>query len=221
MKVHSFIFNTFGECCSVVSDETGNAAVIDPGFATTAEQRELYDYISTEGLKPGCVILTHAHFDHIYGLKKITEDFDLPVYMTAEDKEMFKNNERLCPLFDMPVPEAVDETRLEFVKDGGHIKTGELDFEVLATPGHTPGGMCLLEKNGRTLFSGDTLFAGSIGRTDSPWGDYDALMKSIFEKLMVLDGDIRVIPGHGPETTIADERTKNPFLEPFNEPVSE
>lgn len=218
MKVHSFIFNNFGECCSVVSDEAGNAAVIDPGFATTAEQRELYDYISSAGLKPECVILTHAHFDHIYGLKKITEDFDLPVYLMEEEEEMFRNNERLCPLFGMPVPETVDPTRFKFVKDGESIEAGGLKFEVLATPGHTPGGMCLLERTGKTLFSGDTLFAGSIGRTDSPWGDYDALMKGIFEKLMVLDGDVRVIPGHGPETTIADERTKNPFLEPFNEP---
>ena len=92
---------------------------------------------------------------------------------------------------------------------------------MLETPGHTPGGVCYLERTEKMLFSGDTLFAGSIGRTDHPGGDYDLMMKSIWEKIMCLDGDISVIPGHGPETDIATERMTNPFLLPFNEPYEE
>jgi glyoxylase-like metal-dependent hydrolase (beta-lactamase superfamily II) len=107
------------------------------------------------------------------------------------------------------------------VKEGDVIKIGNLNFEVIETPGHTPGGVCYLERNEKILFSGDTLFAGSIGRTDNQWADYDALMSGIFTKLMELDGDITVIPGHGPETTIATERTTNPFLMPFNEPFED
>ena len=105
--------------------------------------------------------------------------------------------------------------------DGDTVKFGETEFEVLSTPGHTPGGVCFLDRADKVLFSGDTLFAGSIGRTDHPQGDYDRLMEGIFNKLMTLDGDIDVIPGHGPHTTITDERTKNPFLQPFNLPYEE
>ncbi len=108
-----------------------------------------------------------------------------------------------------------------FISEGDTVDVGNLHFEVIETHGHTPGGVCYLERSEKVLISGDTLFAGSIGRTDHPGGDYDALMKGIFSKLMVLDGDITVIPGHGPCTTIADERTKNPFLMPFNEPCEE
>ena len=113
------------------------------------------------------------------------------------------------------------EGDIRFVKDGDIIKVGSLYFEVLDTPGHSKGGICLLERKDKVLFSGDTLFAGAIGRTDHPGGDYDLLMKSIFEKLLMLDGEIRVIPGHGPETDIATERMTNPFLLPFNEPYEE
>ena len=92
---------------------------------------------------------------------------------------------------------------------------------IIETPGHTKGGVCYLERNEKTLFSGDTLFAGAIGRTDHPGGDYDSLMKSILEKLICLDGDIRVFPGHGPSTEIAKEGMTNPFLLPFNEPYED
>ena len=101
------------------------------------------------------------------------------------------------------------------------IEVGDLRFEVLETPGHSVGGVCYLERNGKLLLSGDTLFAGAIGRSDHPGGDYDILMQSIFTKLMCLVGDIAVYPGHGPQTDIATERMTNPFLMPFNEPYEE
>ena len=106
-------------------------------------------------------------------------------------------------------------------KDGDIIKVGDLSFEVLQTPGHSVGGLCFLAKDEKVLFSGDTLFAGAIGRTDHPGGDYDLMMKGIWEKLMSLEGDINVYPGHGPSTDIATERMTNPFLMPFNEPYEE
>ena len=101
------------------------------------------------------------------------------------------------------------------------IEVGELRFEVIETPGHSVGGLCFLERSEKVLFSGDTLFAGAIGRSDHPGGDYDLLMKSIFTKLLALDGETKVIPGHGPNTDIATERMTNPFLMPFNEPYEE
>jgi glyoxylase-like metal-dependent hydrolase (beta-lactamase superfamily II) len=107
------------------------------------------------------------------------------------------------------------------VTEGDIIEVGDLKFEVLETPGHSRGGLCFYERAEGVLFSGDTLFAGAIGRTDHPGGDYDLLMKSIFEKLMILEGTVAVIPGHGPETDIASERNTNPFLMPFNEPYED
>ena len=105
--------------------------------------------------------------------------------------------------------------------EGDVVTVGALKFEVIETPGHTVGGVCYLERENGVLFSGDTLFAGAIGRSDHPGGDYDVLMKSIFEKIMTLDGAIEVHPGHGPSTDIATERMTNPFLLPFNEPYTD
>jgi glyoxylase-like metal-dependent hydrolase (beta-lactamase superfamily II) len=133
-----------------------------------------------------------------------------------ENHTLEVTNPYLCKAFGLPVPEA-----FEAAPESSRIKVGSLEFEVIETPGHTPGGVCFLERNEKVLISGDTLFAGAIGRTDHPGGDYDLLMKSIFEKLMCLDGDITVIPGHGPDTSIADERMTNPFLLPFNEPMND
>ena len=109
-------------------------------------------------------------------------------------------------------------SRAAFVMEGDWIDVGSLRFEVLQTPGHSKGGLCFLERNEKILLSGDTLFAGAIGRTDHPGGDYDLLMRNIFEKLLLLDGQTRILPGHGPSSDISTERMTNPFLLPFNEP---
>lgn len=215
-----FTFNLFQERCSVVSDCDGNCAIIDPGFSTPQEKDELYGFIQKKNLQVKAVLLTHGHFDHIYGVAETAEHFDVPVYMHPADEVIIKEaNPMLCNTYGLAIP-AVFAGAVP-IKEGDLIKVGNLGFEVIETPGHTPGGVCYLERNEKILFSGDTLFAGSIGRTDNQWADYDALMSGIFTKLMELDGDITVIPGHGPETTIATERTTNPFLMPFNEPFED
>ena len=104
------------------------------------------------------------------------------------------------------------------IEDGEVLELADMKIEVIFTPGHTPGGVCYLLRDEKVMFTGDTLFAGTIGRTDLPGGDYDKLIVSIMDKLMGLPGDVDVLPGHGRKTTIADERTHNPFLQPFNEP---
>lgn len=219
MHIEHFTFNAFQERCCVVSDDKGNCAIIDPGCGSDPETRSLKDYISGKGLKPVCIMLTHGHFDHVLGVASLSGAYGgIPVYMHPSDKATLENNGYFVKAFgvEMPAPfETCDVT------EGSVIEVGSLKFEVIETPGHTPGGVCLLERAEKCMFSGDTLFAGSIGRTDHPGGDYDALMKGIFEKLMTLDGDIRVIPGHGPETSIAQERMTNPFLLPFNEPFED
>ena len=217
MHIEHFTFNIFLERTIIVWDENGFCAFVDPGFSSDREKDKLVSFVTEKGLKPACIMLTHGHFDHVAGVAELVELYGIPVYMHTEEKYTLDvTNPVLGRAFGLSEPKAFDYTHAS-----GTIEVGSLKFEVIETPGHSKGSVCFLERNEKVLFSGDTLFAGAIGRTDHPGGDYDMLMKSIFEKLMCLDGDITVIPGHGPETSIADERMTNPFLLPFNEPYNE
>ena len=219
IHIEEFTFNSFQTRCSMVWDEEGNCAFIDPGCTSVSETKALHDIVSRKGLKPVCIMLTHGHFDHILGTAELARDFGgLPVYMHPADKFTLEKNEYFSRYFGVPMPEAFETTD---VCEGSVIEVGSLRFEVIETPGHTVGGVCYLERSEKVLFSGDTLFAGAIGRTDHPGGDYDKLMESIFTKLLHLEGETRVIPGHGPCSEIATERMTNPFLMPFNEPYEE
>ena len=236
IHIEHFTFNAFQERSIVVWDDGGNCAFVDPGFTDASERDRLTGFVAAKELKPVCVMLTHGHFDHIYGVAELSRTYGIPVYMHGGERHTLDvTNPYLCGMFGLPEPEGFEWQEVagagesagaegregagaEGREGAGVIEVGELRFEVLETPGHTPGGVCFLERAEKVLISGDTLFAGAIGRTDHPGGDYDLLMKSIFEKLMCLDGDIAVIPGHGPDTSIADERMTNPFLLPFNEP---
>lgn len=240
IHIEYFTFNAFQERCSMVWDKDGNCAIIDPGFYTAGERDRLYGFIEDRKLCVKAILLTHGHFDHIFGVAEAAGHFNVPVHMHPADKIIIEEaNPALCAAFGLKVPESLPDgveiparsaeakgdaplaQRLNPVREGETIEIGSLKFEVIETPGHTPGGVCYLESNEKVLFSGDTLFAGSIGRTDNQWADYDALMSGVFGKLMGLDGEINVIPGHGPATSIATERMTNPFLMPFNEPFEE
>ena len=224
MHIEHFTFNAFQERCIAVWDEDGCCAFVDPGFSEVSEKERLTGFVADKGLKPVCIMLTHAHLDHVFGVAELARHYGIPVYMHSAEKYTLEvTNPFLCQKFGLPEPEGFEWKsaceNCEAGSDCSHvIEVGSLKFEVIETPGHSVGGVCFLERNEKVLFSGDTLFAGAIGRTDHPGGDYDLLMKSIFEKLMCQDGDITVIPGHGPDTSIADERMTNPFLLPFNEP---
>ncbi len=217
IHIEDFTFNSFQERCSLVWDEDGNCAFVDPGCSSPEELSKLTDFVAAKGLKPVCIMLTHGHFDHVLGVAGLASAFGtaLPVYMNPADKHTLEQNEYFCRFFGAPMPEAFETVD---VTEEAVVEVGSLKFEVIETPGHTPGGVCYLERTEKVIFSGDTLFAGAIGRTDHPGGDYDMIMKSILSKLTVLDGDIRVIPGHGPCSDIATEGMTNPFLQPFNEP---
>ncbi len=216
IHIQHFTFNAFQERGFAVWDNDGFCAFIDPGFSTSAEREQFTGLVAQKGLKPVCIMLTHAHIDHVYGVAELALTYNIPIYMHEKEKFTIEVcNPFLCRAFGLPMPESFEADAVPC------IQVGSLNFEVLETPGHSAGGVCFLERTEKVLFSGDTLFAGAIGRTDHPGGDYDLLMKSIFEKLMCLDGDITVMPGHGPDTSIADERMTNPFLLPFNEPLDD
>ena len=250
MHIQQFTFNTFQTRCSVVSDNEGNCAFVDPGFLSDAERGELFSYVASHGLKPVCIMLTHAHFDHIYGVSELSRRFScpdhsagLPVYMHSGETYTLENtNPSVCGCYGLPLPDISfaiasegGDAVVKAVCEGDVIEVGGLRFEVIETPGHSRGGLCFFERSERVLFSGDTLFAGAIGRTDHPGGDYDALMNSIVTKLIPLDDttasdpvsgaarhtSVTVIPGHGPCTDMATEGMTNPFLLPFNEPYED
>ena len=219
IHIEHFTFNSFQTNCFVVWDENKKCAIADPGCASDKEMAELRNFIADKGLEPVCILLTHCHFDHTYGVAALAGAYGIPVY--AGKEEMFTvetTNPQICRVFGLPLPEKFD---MNLVSEGDIIEVGTLRFEALQTPGHSKGGLCWLERNEKTLLSGDTLFAGAIGRSDHPGGDYNVLMKSIFEKLLMLEGDTLVLPGHGPSSDISTERMTNPFLLPFNEPYED
>lgn len=203
MNIRTFVFNPYLENTMVLNAKgSSKAVIIDPGCMPGAETRALEKMVSDQGLEPVAILLTHGHADHTHGAAALQKKYGIPVYMNTADAFLCEN----C---------GFEATPLE---DGQILTPGGLDFKVIFTPGHTPGGVCYYCGSRKVLFSGDTLFKGTIGRTDLPGGDYDKLIVSVMEKIMWLDGDVQVFPGHAGSTTIADERTENPFLQPFNEP---
>ncbi len=225
LHLEYFTFNSFQTRCTLVWDDQGYCAFIDPGFSTTEERDALTETVHAHSLKPVCIMLTHGHFDHILGVAELASIYSpdgseagLPVYMHPDEKYTLENNSFFVRAFGAPMPESFETTD---IAEGDTIEVGSLRFEVISTPGHSAGGVCYYERTEKVLLSGDTLFAGAIGRSDHPGGDYDRLMKSILEKIVTLDGDVTVIPGHGPCTDIATEGMTNPFLLPFNEPYEE
>ena len=232
IHIEHFTFNSFYTNCYVIWDETGNCAIADPACHSEAEIKKLADFIQAKGLQPQCIMLTHCHFDHIYGMQALAEGYEIPVYYCSKELYSLETvNPHICNAYGLPLPETFPiikngsqihcPSRAINVREGETIDVGDLKFEVIETPGHSVGGLCFLERTEKVLISGDTLFAGAIGRTDHPGGDYDVMMKSIFEKLLMLDGETRVLPGHGPASDIATERMTNPFLMPFNEPMED
>ena len=227
LHIEYFTFNSFQERCTVLWDDHGFCAFTDPGFASAEECKALTDFVASHDLKPVCIMLTHGHFDHVLGVAELASLYSpadsekggpLPIYMHPAEKFTLENNSFFTRVFGVPMPAAFETVDIH---EGDVIEVGNLRFEVIETPGHSVGGVCFYERSEKVLISGDTLFAGAIGRTDHPGGDYDKLIRSILEKLVTLNGDVTVIPGHGPCTDIATEGMTNPFLLPFNEPYED
>ncbi len=214
----SFVFNHFQENTVVIWDDGfPECAIVDPGCCTGEDISEVEGFIERKGLRPVKILLTHGHFDHIYGAKALSGKYGIEVLMHPGDLKTVAKAALYTEAFGIPPVDNSFTTTP--VHEGNIVDIGKgLSFEVIETPGHTPGSVCYYCRKDRLLLSGDTLFRGSIGRTDLPGGDYDALMKGILGKIMTLPGDVLIITGHGPETSIADEAMKNPFLLPFNEP---
>lgn len=189
--------------CYIVADDDGAAAVIDPGDNAAAITRLLTEH----GLTLSAVLLTHAHFDHMGAVRALTDGTAVPVYCHREDIAALTDARRnLSAFFGEPLTPV---TGAVVVEEGDTVTVGALGFEVLHTPGHTPGSVCY--RLGDRLYAGDTLFCESVGRIDLPGGDATTMRRSL-ARLLALDGDLRVCPGHDEETTLSHERQYNPYI---------
>ncbi|MBI2830732.1 MAG: MBL fold metallo-hydrolase [Chloroflexi bacterium] len=202
LEVGPFVSN----CYIVGSESTKEGMIIDPG----ADGKQILRKVESLGLDIKVIVVTHTHVDHIGALKEVKDGTGAQVAVHADDARSLSKRDplmsMLIPGLSYPAPPAPEL----LLKEGDKIEVGDLSFTVLHTPGHTPGGICLVGHG--VAFTGDTLFNFGIGRTDFPGGSYDQLMNSIHTRLMSLPDETVVYSGHGPESTIGDERRGNPWL---------
>jgi hydroxyacylglutathione hydrolase len=211
MKIHAASAPPFGKNGYVVScEETREGVLIDPGD----EVEDLLDIIQRDRLTMNAILLTHAHLDHVTGVGRAKADLRAPVWLHHDDLVLYQGVVQQGLMFGLSVDPQPPVDRF-YTPDAG-LRFGRYAVEVLHTPGHCPGGVCLaIGREGtkvRELFVGDTLFAGSIGRTDLPGGDLDVLLASIRNVLFSFPDDTIVHSGHGPDTTIGIERRTNPYV---------
>jgi glyoxylase-like metal-dependent hydrolase (beta-lactamase superfamily II) len=210
LKVQKWTFNPFQENTYLIWNDMNEAVMVDPGCYTQEEFQIVYQFIGDNQLTVLAIINTHCHLDHIFGNLKLKERYQCKLYVPQNELNNLKNNVSQASIFGItcdpsPLPD-------EFLKEGILFFSKNLALQILETPGHSPGGICLLSTDKEFLLSQDVLFYDSIGRTDLPGGNYNTLMSSIFSKILVLPDHVLLYPGHGPSTTVGRERKNNHFI---------
>ena len=211
MNVVKFVFNPIQENTYVVWDESKECIIIDAGNMSAREDRVLADFIEEQGLKPVMAVNTHCHFDHILGVEFLKTTYGVKFAASSADLELLKSGRASGAMFGMELgalPEAIDIDLAELEE----VKFGNTTLRVIATPGHSNGCVSLYHEESKSLFTGDTLFRESIGRTDLPGGDYPTIMQSILKKILPLGDEVVVYPGHGDKSNIGHESLYNPFV---------
>lgn len=216
--IKRFTFNHYEVNCYVVFDDrvptagdTRQCAIVDPACEASFEDSQLLQYLDEQHLAPTMVLLTHAHVDHIAGLRQVCEHFKLPVTMHRDGRKLLRQAEAYGAIMGFAVDNMEDLDVVE-IEDGEVLKVGGLDVECRYVPGHCPGSMCFVVAADRAVITGDALFHFSIGRTDLPGGDYATLIDKLKTRVMILSDDYTVLPGHGIESQIGKERKYNSFL---------
>lgn len=210
IRVKQFYLNELRECCYILSDESKECIIVDPGISSQSERDRIVKYIDTEQLKPVKLVCTHGHFDHVMGNAFITEKYNIPTYLNPKDKHRLESAQRDCLMFGYKIEQPPQDTI--DINDGEDITFGKSSLKVIATPGHTHGSVCFYSPEDKFVLTGDTVFAGSCGRTDLPEGDDDAMASSLNKIAKTIPADCIVYPGHGPNSTMKDELQYNPFL---------
>jgi glyoxylase-like metal-dependent hydrolase (beta-lactamase superfamily II) len=208
MNIKRIVFNPLRENTYLVWDDTKECIIIDAGNMSAAENESLAQIIESEGLKPVMAVNTHGHFDHTTGVEWFTTTYGVPFACSSLDKFLMSKEPTMhYGLKSNGVPEIdIDLDKLET------IKFGTTELRVIKTPGHTPGHVALYHEASKSLFTGDTLFRGSIGRTDLPGGDYSWIMCSILDDIVPLGDDVTIYPGHEDSSTIGHEVLYNSFI---------
>ena len=207
MKVASLQFNPICENTYVVWDDTNECIVVDAGNSDERENARLKEFIDSRGLHPRMAVNTHGHFDHTLGVQFLKDTYGIPFALSGKDKFLLDNAAPGSSIFGVKVG-AMPSIDLD-LDTTDEVRFGHTALKIIPTPGHTPGSVCLLCEN--VLFSGDTLFAGSYGRTDFPGGSSRDMAASL-KRLSSLPPETRVLPGHGPSSTIEEELRTNPYL---------
>ncbi len=210
LTIKVFTFNPVEENTYVLFNEDKECAVIDPGCYYDYERKMLQDYISEQGLGLKYLLNTHCHLDHVFGNRFVYETYGSALHLHSLEKQVLE----YAPAFGMQwgLPFENYNGPLYFLEEGDVISLGKDELKVIFTPGHAPGHVVFYCEKQSFLIGGDVLFRGSIGRTDLPLGDFDTLISSIKNKLMVLPGEVAVYPGHGTSTTIGREQMGNTYL---------
>lgn len=209
LYLKTFTFNPFQQNTYLLYNEEGTAFLVDAGNSTASENEALKSFIESKQLRLERFLLTHAHIDHILGARFILDTYGLLPEMHEKEIFFIDRMAQSAATYGIrceqaPMPE-------KFIKEGDKFLLGSYELDCLFTPGHSPGSLSFYNAANKLLLSGDVLFRGSIGRTDLPLGEHDTLIRSIKDKLYLLDDDVRVFSGHGPSTTIGFEKAGNPF----------
>jgi hydroxyacylglutathione hydrolase len=209
LSVQCFTFNPFDENTYVLFDETQEAVIIDPGCSNRAEEAELSDWIKSQSLSVRRILLTHSHIDHILGAYFVKDKYRVPLCIYPKDEATLLSGKVVAAMYGIGNFTPVEHD--EFLSEGDPVRFGNTTLSVLFVPGHAPGHVAFYNVPQKIVIGGDVLFRSSIGRTDLPGGNFDTLITSIHQKLFTLPDDVVVYPGHGPETSIGEEKISNPF----------
>lgn len=205
LHLKRFVFNFIEENTYLIYDDKGEAFVVDCGANAPEERQELQEYVKRHGLKLRRHLLTHGHFDHVFGAQFLYDEYGLKPEICAAEESNYTMASVYMQMFihrDIPFQLPPCDVTLT---DGAEISVGDISIHVIFTPGHTAGGLCFYIPKEHVLISGDTIFRFSVGRTDLPGGSMKALQNSITKRILVLPLETRIYPGHGPETTVAAE----------------
>ena len=210
LQIKSFTFNPFSENTYVLHDDTSEAIIIDPGCYEREEKAELFDYIKTYKLIPIKVLNTHCHIDHVLGNAFAINTYDIPLWFHKDEEPVLRAVTSYASNYGFPSYQ--DSNANHYIKEEEVIKFGNTRLKAILVPGHAPGHLVFYHEESKICIGGDTLFQGSIGRTDLPGGDHETLLTAIKEKLFTLPEDVVIYPGHGLTTTIGYEKLNNPFV---------
>lgn len=210
LNVHFFTFNAFSENTYIISNHERKCWIVDPGMYEQREVDAIISFIDGRELQPVSIINTHAHIDHIFGVKALQDKYGIPFGIHRAEQPVLDSGAATAAMFGLTV--GALPTADFYIEDGKKLQLGDDEVDVFFTPGHSPGSVSFYYASGGWVLSGDVLFSGSIGRTDLPGGDFDTLIRSIKTHLLTLPDATTVLSGHGPATTVGEERADNPFL---------